>query len=44
MGETIERVIKVLKHRIDETILPPVLQKREGYSPPRAWVKPSDTQ
>ncbi len=29
--ETIERVIKVLKHRIDETILPPVLQRREGY-------------
>lgn len=29
--ETIERVIKVLKHRIDETSLPPVLQKREGY-------------
>jgi hypothetical protein len=29
--ETIERVIKVLKHRMDEANLPPVLQKREGY-------------
>jgi hypothetical protein len=29
--ETIERIVKVLKHRMDEVSLPPVLQKREGY-------------
>jgi hypothetical protein len=33
-GETrqaIERIVKVLKHYVDETRLPPVFQKREGY-------------
>jgi len=29
--ETIERVVKVLKHRMDEANLPPPLQNREGY-------------
>jgi hypothetical protein len=29
--QTIERIVKVLKHCVDEASLPPVFQKREGY-------------